>query len=110
MTHSSVSLGSFLLHSFLASVKETLRELSCRRQERIGMRVITYVTKKINLANKIQKNQKYYPVTSITNNFKYASYQKAQETQGEDRHIEVVSPDPSFATLDVHSGTEWLSL
>lgn len=74
------------------------------------MRAITYLTKKINLANKIQKNQKYYLVTSITNNFKYASYQKAQETQGEDRHIEVVSPDPSFATLDVNSGTEWLSL
>ena len=58
---------SFLLHSTLASVKRALRELFCRRQETIGIRVITSLTKKINLANQMHKNQKSYPVTSITN-------------------------------------------
>lgn len=33
----------------------------------IGIRVSIYLTKKINLANQMCKNQKSYPITSITN-------------------------------------------
>lgn len=51
------------------------------------MRVVTYLTKMIHLANQIHTNQKSYLLTRITNNFKYASYQKAQETQRENRHL-----------------------
>ena len=61
------ALVSFLLHSTLASVKRALRELFCRRLEMIGIRVSIYLTKKINLANQMCKNQKSYPITSITN-------------------------------------------
>ena len=48
-------------------MKRALRELFCRRQETIGIRVITSLAKKINLVNQMHKNQKSYPVTSITN-------------------------------------------
>lgn len=61
--------------------------------------MITYLTKMTNAANQIHINEKSYPVTSISNNFKYASYQKGKEH----RHIEVVFLDPSFATLDMNS-------
>lgn len=45
----------------------------------------------INLASQIHMNQKYYPVTSINKNFKFASYQKAQKHR-EKTGISRVSP------------------
>lgn len=93
---SSGSQVSFILQIFLVSVKICSKGTISQRQKRIGMRVITYLTKMINLTSQSHINQKSYPVTNLQAIKRHRSSERGQAYQG-------VSPDPAFVAADKHA-------